>query len=179
MTAPRWQRWIHDQLGAPGLAALALLAGAVLFLVIAVKPLEARNEQLEKQLARTLRQDPASGYSLPRASVPAAQLVAFYQFFESERTANDWLARLHAIGREAGVEFRSAGYRMRDTGTRVERYEIALPVTGSYAQIRAFLESALAEIPVLSLDQVSFSKQNVSEPWVQAELRLSLHLAKP
>jgi len=179
MTASGWQRWIRDQLGAGGLAALALMAGAVLFLLIVVKPLEARNEQLEKRLARSLRQDSSSGSALHRASVPAAKLAAFYRFFETEGTATDWLARLYAIGSAAGVEFRSAGYRMQDTGTRIERYEVALPVTGNYAQIRTFLENALVEIPVLSLDQVNFSRQHVNDAVVQAELRLSLHLARP
>ena len=38
------------------------------------------------------------------------------------------------------------------------RYEIVLPVAGSYAQIRDFLKRALAEIPVLSVDQLTLKR---------------------
>lgn len=179
MTAAAWRRWFFDQLGAAGMAALGLLAAAVIFLLVAVQPLEARNEQLEFRLARSARQDSPPGPGLHRISTPAAKLAAFYEFFENAGTANDCLARLHAIRSAAGVESRSAEYRMRDAGARIERYEIALPVTGSYAQIRTFLANALAEIPVLSLDQMNFSRQHVNDPRVHAELRLSLHLARP
>lgn len=178
MTAAGWRRWMREQLGAAGTAALVLLAGAALFQAMVVKPLAARDAQLEQQLARSARRD-ASGPGFDRAATPAAKLAAFYRFFETGATANDWLARLYAVAGEAGIEFRSADYRMRDAGARLERYEITLPVTGSYRQIRAFLENALTAIPVLSLDQVTFSRQNVNDARVQAELRLSLHLARP
>ena len=39
------------------------------------------------------------------------------------------------------------------------RYEIVLPVTGSYGQIRDFLKRARAEIPVMSIDQVTLRKE--------------------
>lgn len=171
-------RRIRDELGVVGLAALGLLGGAALFLFIVLKPLEARNQQLERQLSARVRQD-TSASNLVRASAPAAKLAAFYRFFETEEQTTDSLARLYAIGKEAGVDLRSADYRMQKTGARIERYEIALPVTGSYAQIRAFLEKALLQIPVLSLDQVSFKRQNTKEALVHADVRLTLHRVKP
>jgi len=61
----------------------------------------------------------------------------------------------------------------------MERYEITLPLAGSYAQIRTFLENALIEIPVMSLDQVAFRRERASELQVQAEVRVTLHLVKP
>jgi hypothetical protein len=55
------------------------------------------------------------------------------------------------------------------------RYEIMLPVSGSYPQIRDFLKRALTEIPVLSLDSISVKR---SDQALQAEMRLTLHLVK-
>jgi Tfp pilus assembly protein PilO len=171
-------RQIRDNLGVVGLAALGVLGGAAFFFLVVLKPLEARNQQLERQLSTRLRQD-TSASDLVRASTPAAKLAAFYRYFETQEQTTDSLARLYAIGKEAGVELRSAGYRMQKAGVRIERYEIALPVTGSYAQIRAFLEKALLQIPVLSLDQVSFKRQNTKEALVHADVRLTLHRVKP
>ena len=96
-----------------------------------------------------------------------------------DEAATDWLARLNAIGARSGVQIRSADYRMQKTGTRLERYEVVLPLTGSYPQIRAFLGQALAEIPVLSLDQVTIKRERAQGGAVQAEARMTLHLARP
>jgi hypothetical protein len=52
-----------------------------------------------------------------------------------------------------------------------------LPVAGSYGQIRDFLKRSLAEIPIMSLDQISLKRAERSDA-VQAELRLTLHMVK-
>ncbi|MBI4205211.1 MAG: hypothetical protein HY527_09310 [Betaproteobacteria bacterium] len=172
-------RRIRDELGVIGLASIGLLAGAAFFLFFALRPLEARNGDLERQLAVNSRQNLSSDPTFIRASTPAAKIAAFYHFLKTEQQPTDWLARLHAAGQATGVELRSADYRLQKTGTRIERYEITLPVRGNYAQIRAFLENALAGIPVLSLDEVKFRKERASDASVQAELRLTLHLVNP
>jgi hypothetical protein len=68
---------------------------------------------------------------------------------------------------------------MQTSGPRMARYEIKLPVSGNYAQIRSFLQNALAEIPVLSLDEVKFKRERASDASVQADLRLTLYLVNP
>jgi hypothetical protein len=174
MTATLLQR-AREELGTAGLIGLVLLAGAVVFLLGALEPLEGRRQSLDAQLARGER---AGGVSQgrDRASDGAARLAAFYEFFETGEAATGWLARLHAAGAAAGVEIRSADYTLHKTGTRLARYEIVLPVTGSYPQIRAFLRNALADIPVLSLDQVQIKREQAQGGKVQAEARLTLHL---
>jgi hypothetical protein len=157
------------RLGTAGWLGVAVLAGALLFLALVLEPLEVRNELLARQLNRAPQ---------AHATTSGQQLAAFYEYLESDQAPQAWLARLDGIARAAGVELRSADYRMRDPGARIARYEIALPVTGSYAQIRRFLENALYEIPVLSLDQVSFSRLRVDDPRIQAEVRVTFHLVR-
>jgi hypothetical protein len=178
MTVSTLLRRAHDELGAIGLASIALLAAAALFFLFVLKPLEARNQQLEQKLALTVRQNP-SDPALIRTATPAAKMAAFYHFLKTEHPTTDWLDRLYTAGQTAGLELRSADYRMQKTGTRMARYEIKLPVSGNYAQIRSFLQAALAEIPVLSLDEVKFKRERASDASVQADLRLTLHLVNP
>ncbi len=173
-----WQRFCSE-LGALGLASLGLLAGATLFFFLALKPLEARNELLQQRLADSTRTNAVSGARPAPASQTAAKLAALYEFLETKEQKSDLLAKLHATGAAAGVEVRAADYKLHKTGVRIERYEIALPVTGSYAQIRTFLGNALAGIPALSLDQVSFRKQRPEDAQVQADVRFTLHLVRP
>jgi len=88
-------------------------------------------------------------------------------------------AKQQAQHREYGIELQSARYATPQAGGRIARYEIVLPVSGSYAQIRDFLKRALAEIPVLSLDQMALKRDNRTDGTVAAELHLTLHLVRP
>ena len=55
---------------------------------------------------------------------------------------------------------------------------IVLPVSGSYPQIRDFLKRSLAEIPLMSVDQLALKRESRNDAAVQAELRLTLHMVK-
>ena len=84
----------------------------------------------------------------------------------------------HELGM-TGVELAQASYKTQSASGKLERYEIVVPLAGSYTQMREFLKRALAEIPVLSLDQISLKRENRRDGTVQAELRLTLHMLKP
>jgi hypothetical protein len=68
---------------------------------------------------------------------------------------------------------------MQSTGTRIQRYEIKLPLRARYAQIRTFVDAALADIPMLSLDDIRFKRERAADSVVEADLRLTLHLVNP
>ena len=158
---------ILEHLGLTGMAALALLAAALLFSSFVVKPLEERHALLKDTVGRQAR----SG----EAGQPGDKVAAVYQFLQRSEDTTDWLAKLHAIGVATGVQLKSAAYRTQSTEARILRYEIVLPVAGSYPQIRDFLKRSLAEIPVLSLDSITLKR---SEGAVHAEMRLTLHMVK-
>jgi Tfp pilus assembly protein PilO len=160
---------MREQLGPTGLASLALLAAAIAFFALAVQPLEQKDRALRAALERRA----AAG-----ADYGPDQLAAFYRFLERKEETTDWLAKLHGIARATGVDLRSATYRTQDAGTRLERYEIVVPVSGSYGQIRDFLKRTLAEVPVLSLDQVSLKRESRNDAQVRAELRMAIHRMK-
>jgi hypothetical protein len=169
---------LKAQLGLPGMAGLALLACVAVFQGVAVGPQETEQAEMEQRLSRNERK--AGGGK--GAGVDSARLEAFYNHFRGDAGKDEWLAKLHAIAGQSGVELRSADYRLQATGTRIERYEIVLPVSAGYGQLRAFLKGALEQIPVLSLDQVSLRKDKPSDKAgdgrLQAEVRMTLHLLK-
>lgn len=166
-------RRIATELGASGLAAAALLAGATLFFALVVKPMQAKNETLAAAVQSQARSSAAAS-----ASSATDKLAALYRFLDKEEATTDWLAKLYAIAKATGVDMKTANYRTQKAGNRVERYEITLPLTGSYGQIRDFMKRSLAEIPVLSLDQVTLKRENRTDGVLHAEVRLSLHLLK-
>jgi len=163
---------LRHELGATGVAAVVLFIGAALFMTFVLQPLKERNRVLEARagIGRDL--------GAVQSANAAEKLGALYQYLEKPEATTDWLAKLYAIGRATGVELQSASYKTQDAGGRLQRYEIVLPLNGSYTQMREFLKRSLAEIPVLSLDQISLKRENRREGTVQAELRLTLHMVK-
>jgi hypothetical protein len=165
---------LRDAVGGLGLAALALMAAAAAFHFLVLRPLEARNKQLTERLSL---QEPHADVAQPGSATD--KVGAVYQFLRKNEELTDWLAKLHGIGTATGVQMKSASYRTHDTEARIVRYEMVLPLAGSYPQIRDFLGRALAEIPVMSVDQLTLKRENRVDGIVQAELRLALHLVRP
>lgn len=159
---------LRHELGPAGFAALAVFAATAAFAALVLAPLEDRSRLLKHAAAK----------SVPAGTAPE-KVAAVYRFLEKSEQTTDWLAKLHGIGAATGVELRSASYRSQKGAGRVERYEIVLPASGSYPQIREFLRRALAEIPVMSLDQMTLKRESRNDGALRAELRLTLHMVKP
>ncbi len=169
-----WQK-ARSGLGDLALVSLGALATGLLFLALAIRPLEARLALLEGTLGTRAHRTAAASI---RSGTPAAKLAAFYGFFDLQEGQVDWLAKLYGSARGAGLELRSADYRLVETNGRIMRYEATLPLSGSYAQIRAFLEAALDENPVLSLDQLNIRRKRINDARVDAEAVVTIHLLK-
>jgi hypothetical protein len=164
---------LRHELGPLGMLSIVVLFAAVAFTTLVVQPLDAKSRSLAQRLART---QVVAGES---ASSPASQIGEFYDYLAKPEQTTDWLAKLYAIGQATGVQLASANYRSDQAG-RIEHYQIVLPVSGSYKQMREFLDRALAEIPVLSLDQMTLKRESRRDGAVQAELKMTLHmLAQP
>ena len=161
---------LRIQLGATGAAAFALFAAAAAFFVLVLQPLEERGNAVQARIP-VARGEPGSANG--------AKVQSVYQYLKKPEETTDWLAKLYAIGAATGVQLNSATYRTQAAGAGpLERIEIVLPLAGSYGQMRDFLKRSLAEIPVLSLDQVSLKRENRRDGTLQAEVRLTLHRVK-
>lgn len=160
-------RRLQEYLGTTGVAAVCLLAAAAAFSSFVLGPLEARGTLMQEKLSKKTTTQPGSD-----------KVAAVYEYLKKDEDITDWLAKLHGIATATGVQLRSASYRSQQTEGRIERYEIVLPASGSYAQIRDFLQRSLAEIPILSLDHLKLKREDRSNGEIQAEMRLTLHRVK-
>ena len=156
---------LRHELGALGTAALIMLAAAGVFFLLVLQPMKDERARLDAVLSKN-------------TSKAQTDLRGFYGFLETSDETTDALAKLYAIGKATGVNLQSGSYRTQPAAGRLERYELALPVAGSYAQIRDFMNRALAEIPSLSLDQMTLRRDGRNEATLHAELRLTLHGVK-
>lgn len=165
---------VREQLGPWGVTALVVLAASLLFLAFAVQPLERRDRVLDLALQG---HDGAMDRSA-RSGAPDTRIAVFYAFFERRETLPDWLARIQQAGMRAGLRLPSASYDSTDGGQRLTRYRVTVPLTGTYVQIRRFLANVLDDVPIASLDHVSFQRAMPNAPQVDAEATFTLYLIK-
>jgi hypothetical protein len=164
------------RLGWPGALGALLIVAGIGFLALVLSPLERHLAGLLEQGRKPVRADAR----LIAVSASQDRLARFYRFFERRDSITDHLARLHGLARHSGVEPRIADYRLADSGRlRVQEYTISMPVRGGYGEIRTFLESALEQIPVLTLDHVSLRRKRVTDHQVEADVRFTVFVSQP
>ena len=167
---------VKEELGPVGLLAVAIIAATTAFWLLCIKPLEERFERLERRAGGTVQQASPDGLKRISSAAPSEHVEAFYRHFERRERVEDWLAAMYGMATAAGLELNSADYRLAAAKHRLDRYHITLPVSGSYAQIRTFIEATLTQIPVASLDQASFRRKAVNDARIEADLAFTLHL---
>lgn len=166
-----------ERLGWPGVvgAGLAALAAALHF--SAVAPLDAQLAELRVE-ADVLQRRYGTGQTLAREKPGAAeQLAAFYAHFPARESSPEWLGRIHAAAEAKGLQLNAGEYKLeRRADSRLARYQITLPVQGSYAQIRSFVGEVLQAVPAAVLDDITLKRESVDSPQVEARIRLTLYL---
>jgi hypothetical protein len=175
----RWmsRRWLRT-LGRSGVLSIGILAIFPPFYFSAIAP--AQERLVEAQRSAFLLSERKSHVGQPQADIrrtPNQQLAEFYRVFPEERSAPQWLKKLFALADKNGLSLNEGEYKaMRDKVGRLMRLQMVLPVKGEYRQIRRFLAALPAEIPVIALENVQFSRLNIADPNVEAEIRLALYL---
>lgn len=165
-----WRR----HLGWPGLAGAALLAVALLFYAAVVIPDHLKASDLQQQV--TTMTAAAKAGSVPTSLSPEARLATFYQTFPERSTATSWLEKIYAAGTQAALVLDKAEYRLTpERDARLVRYEVNLPVHGSYVQIRQFIRAVLAEIPFAALNDIQIRRGAISDATVEARIRFNLY----
>lgn len=168
-------------LGLPGVLGVGLLvlALAALFSVVlpARKDLERSRMAQERRAEQAARVQAGGGAKPPQTR--ADQLKTFYGAFPTEIAAADALQSIYDAANQNGVALPHGEYSMAvDHSSRLARYNITLPVLGSYEQIRGFIAAALAAVPALALEHVDFQRQKIGDSQLEAKLRMTLFLTR-
>jgi hypothetical protein len=171
----RWRRLSREAL--LGLGLLALCLG---FYLAAVRPAQAHLDQLraEQQAHHEQRQRTARALRVDQ-DTPGEQLAAYYKFFPGTRSAPQWLEKIYNAARAQHLVLDQGEYRPIPERTgRLLRYQITLPLRGSYAQLRNFLATVLTDVPAASLDHISVERHKIGDPTINAKIKLTLYLVQ-
>ncbi|XHS77030.1 GspMb/PilO family protein [Burkholderiaceae bacterium UC74_6] len=86
------------------------------------------------------------------------------------------LADLLELAIRQGLVITRTEHRLSvDADAGLERLGVNMPVSGSYAQLRGFIELALSQDPALSLDSLKLQRANAQAAQLDADLLWSLH----
>ncbi len=164
-----------ERCGAAGLAGLLALAVAALVLLAFGGPLVQERTQLQQRLQR-LSGSPSA--AAPRHDESAAaQLARFHAAFPPAGSTAESLGRVQAAARRAGIVLHTGEYRLEQRpGERLQRYAAVLPVRGSYAQIRAFVDGLLVDLPHAAVDDIELRREETASAELEARLRVTLYL---
>jgi hypothetical protein len=157
-------------------AGVLCLAGALaLAWLLPQRGLQVQRSAVALSLAAT----PPSAVVAPPPS-PNANLALFYDALGERRYAEQQVKTLFALAAKTGLVLSQGEYKSGfEQNGRFHTYQVNLPVKGSYAAIWQFAMLALRAMPFASLDEISFRRDTVGEPAVEARLRLTLYLADP
>jgi hypothetical protein len=174
----RWtaRRWLQ-MLGIRGVAGIGLLVAVSVFHFSAIAPAQARLDEALSSALALREQTEQFPQGAPRT--PDEELEHYYRIFPEERTSPQWLAKLAALAEKNGLTLDEGEYKATSDKTgRLMRLQITLPVNGEYRQIRSFLAALPAEIPIVALENVQFSRRKVADSNVEARIRLALFMGQ-
>ena len=185
-----WQlQQIVKKLGLFGLLGLAIALGCGLFYASKIIPI---NEQiLEHKLSlqqAKLNNAEQKNLSIPLNNVPQQitndDITKFYARFPDGASLPKWLSLISESAVKQGLLLNRGDYKLtqikstpiKSTLGQLSRYEIVLPVTGQYSQIRQFIAQVLYQMPALALSEMQIKRENTLSPTVEARLLFVLML---
>jgi Tfp pilus assembly protein PilO len=166
--------------GWPGLVGMGLWAMCLTLFISLVQPaqqhLEDMRHSADSLQVRMQRANQALNSKTQSAEV---QLAEFYRVFPNIQATADLIAKIANIAQRHGLNLEQGEYRaIPDKLGKLTRLQMALPLMGSYQQIRGCLAELGSELPIVALDQLQFERQKVGDTLLEAKLRLVLFLGQ-
>lgn len=175
-----WLRREASRLGWRGIAGIALLVLAAGLVLLVLRPAQREAGELRAEVAQVraaLRADTGGGGGAAVLPSKIVQLETYYAFFPDVSTLPDWLGEVHLAARRHGLALDSGQYQLQHpSGARLARYELDLPLRGTYPQLRAFLADVLTKVPAASIEEVLVRRDAVANREMEARVRFAIHL---
>ncbi|SFI17103.1 hypothetical protein [Nitrosomonas sp. Nm34] len=169
-------RWQITRLNLIGKIGLGLFTLSVVFFWAAVLPQKENVLKLKEQAASMQQRTQAEAAVTTKLDDNQA-LQVFYDFFPSIDSSPYWIKELDRIAKKHKVELSRSDYRlMQEQDSKLARYEMILPVHGSYPQIRAFIADMLETIPAIALVDIALKRENIKSGKLDARLSVNLYL---
>lgn len=177
--SPLWarRRWLQF-FGWPGAAGAGLMAMCAALYLSTIQPAQVRLKEAHVSADSIQERVKRAANGLNRSELTQAdQLAEFYQIFPNEKSLLPWLEKIFTLAQSQGINLDQGEYKVtHDRVGRLMRFQMTLPIKSEYPQIRKYLNSLRAEIPIISMEHLQFERQKVDDPVVEAKIKLALYL---
>jgi Tfp pilus assembly protein PilO len=181
-----YMRWYASQMikkfGILGMLALAITLGCCLLYLFNILPLQQKNADDSLRLQQKNQQQVVSGESEQLALEMAPKqtnseaIKRFYAQFPALDRLPNCLRLIDNIALKQRLSLNRGDYKLTQIKSlqtnqgALSRYEIVLPVSGQYTQIRQFAAQVLHELPSLALTDLQLKRESAQSPTVEARL---------
>ncbi|WP_020167591.1 MULTISPECIES: hypothetical protein [Methylotenera] len=182
--------WITDltkKLGLFGLLGSAIALGCCLFYAFNIVPIQQKKIEAESAISALNNQQKKQGNSQQSAvnatptETSEENIQRFYAQFPNGESLPKWLRLIDENAVKQHLVLNRGDYKLTqikaqkmaplpNTKHPLSRYEIVLPVTGQYTQIRQFIAQVLHDLPALALSELHIKRENAQSPTVEARL---------
>lgn len=174
---------VHEYLqglGIPGLAGLALLLVATAWALGGLLPgwqslqhLSLQNREASAYLAKV------EDGSIAPPVVPQRQLDDFRNKLPAQPQATVAIDRIYALAAQEHITLARGEYALGvDPKTHLARYQILLPVRGSYPQLRRFLHALLGQLPAVVVEDLELQRKKIGDTDLNGRIRMTLYLSR-
>lgn len=179
-------RWHLSQMikkfGLLGIIGLAITLGCCLFYTFNIMPVQQKIIADTNKLPLTNQQQTLSleKEKLQLKTVPKQNTLEainrFYAQFPAGESLPNYLRLIDNNALKQGLILNRGDYKLtqikslQSNQATLARYEIVLPVTGQYTQIRQFIAQVLHELPALALNDLQLKRESAQSPTVEARL---------
>ena len=177
---------LSKTLGVWGLLGIVIILASSIFYFVNFLPasrqlLEVQNEFQNKLEITQKNGRENSQKVIPIQVVPAQtstqEIAEFYKQFPAGASLPKFLRLIDTTALKRHLVLNRGDYKLTQSKQgQLQRYEIVLPVSGSYVQIRQFIADVLQQLPALALSDLQIKRDNAMSPIVEARLVFVLFL---
>ncbi|EJM83743.1 Pilus assembly protein, PilO [Pseudomonas sp. GM74] len=174
---------VHEYLqglGVPGLAGAAMLVLALGYGLVGLLPdwesLQSLSQQTREATEYLAKVEDGS---VAAPVVPQRQLDDFRSKLPSQPQATVAIDKIYALAAQERITLSRGEYSLGvDPKTHLARYQILLPVRGSYPQLRRFLHALLGQLPAVVLEDVELQRKTIADTELTGRIRMTLYLSR-
>jgi Tfp pilus assembly protein PilO len=160
----------------PGLVGVGLLVFTAGLTAVTIQTARERLQALNTEAAKMSTQLGSKG-STPALASGRSQLSNFYAFFPLTENVPELLGRINRSARQHQLVLEKGEYKLsNEPDFRLARYQVTLPVSGDYTQVRAFVNDVLQAVPSASLEELTLKREAIDQPALEARVRFTLFL---
>jgi hypothetical protein len=173
-------RRLNARLGVVGWTGIGLLLLAAV-LGLYAPPLARQAQDLHASAERTRGMLEEARQQLARQPVSSRQAAQLREWFPTIERANSDLRLVFDAAQRTRIELTKGDYALANAAdaSRLQRFEIVLPVKDSYVTIKAFVAEVLKALPHASLAELRIERGTANVETLDARLRFTLFYKAP